>query len=82
MIYALFGYVWFKGLLQPGEHMSVGPNTVLIMIAWLFFCMTGWLGPIGNAAHVTGLVVGILWVLAGKALSRTGHRFQFKDPRA
>ena len=28
------------------------------MMAWLFICMTGFMGPIANAAHVIGLVVG------------------------
>jgi len=25
----------------------------------LVLCMTGWVGPIANAAHVVGLVVGV-----------------------
>jgi membrane associated rhomboid family serine protease len=28
------------------------------MTAWLFICMTGWIGRIANAAHVTGLLIG------------------------
>ena len=30
----------------------------MIMIAWLFICMTGLVGPVANAAHVGGLVAG------------------------
>ena len=30
----------------------------MIMIAWLFLCMTGLVGPVANTAHVVGLVVG------------------------
>ena len=59
VVYALFGYVWMKGKFQPQEGMAVGQQTVLIMIAWLFVCMTGLLGPIGNAAHVVGLLGGM-----------------------
>jgi GlpG protein len=65
VVYALFGYVWMKGLYQPEQRMAVHPNNVNIMIVWLFLCMTGWLGPIANAAHVVGLVVGIAAGLMG-----------------
>jgi GlpG protein len=57
--YALFGYIWMKGLHEPEQGMAVHPNTVNIMMLWLVVCMTGWLGPIANAAHVMGLVVGV-----------------------
>ena len=30
------------------------------MLAWLVVCMTGMVGPIANAAHVAGLVIGML----------------------
>ena len=59
VVYALFGYVWVKGRLQPSEGLAVSRSTVIIMIGWLFFCMTGWIGPIGDAAHVTGLITGM-----------------------
>ncbi len=58
--YALFGYLWMKSLHQPEQGMILHPNTVLIMLGWLVLCMTGRLGPIANAAHVMGLVVGVV----------------------
>ncbi|MFO0893053.1 MAG: rhomboid family intramembrane serine protease [Isosphaeraceae bacterium] len=57
--YALFGYLWIKGRYEPEQGMILHPNTVMMMFAWLFLCMTGALGPIGNAAHVAGLLVGV-----------------------
>jgi len=30
------------------------------MLGWLVLCMTGLIGPIANAAHFSGLIVGIL----------------------
>jgi membrane associated rhomboid family serine protease len=33
------------------------------MLLWLVVCMTGTVGPIANAAHVGGLVMGGLWGL-------------------
>ena len=35
------------------------------MMIWLVLCMTGMVGPIANAAHVMGLVVGIVFGLLG-----------------
>jgi len=57
--YALFGYVWMKHRFQPSEGLSIPSSTVVLMIAWLFLCMTGALGPIANAAHVAGLLSGM-----------------------
>ena len=59
VVYALFGYVWMKGLHEPEQGMAVHPNTVNIMMLWLVVCMTTMLGPIANAAHVMGLVAGV-----------------------
>jgi GlpG protein len=59
--YALFGYLWMKGMYEPEQGMILHPNTISTMLIWLVLCMTGWLGPIANAAHVVGLVVGIIF---------------------
>jgi GlpG protein len=56
--YALFGYIWVKGRFQPQLSLRVGEQTSMILIAWLFLCMTGWMGPVANAAHVAGLICG------------------------
>ena len=58
VVYALFGYLWVKGKVTPSEGLAVGHSTIVLMIAWLFFCMTGLLGPIANTAHVVGLLAG------------------------
>jgi GlpG protein len=65
VVYALFGYIWMKGIYQPEQGMGVHPNSVNIMLLWLVLCMTGVLGPIANAAHVVGLAVGIVTGLTG-----------------
>lgn len=65
VVYALFGYVWMKGLYQPEQRMGVSSANVNIMIVWLVLCMTGVLGPVANAAHFVGLVVGIAFGLMG-----------------
>ncbi len=65
VVYALFGYVWMKGLYQPEQRMGIDQNNVNLMLIWLVLCMTGVLGRIGNAAHVAGLAVGIMAGLMG-----------------
>jgi GlpG protein len=59
VVYALFGYIWMKGLYQPEHGMTLHPNTITIMLLWLVLCMTGWMGSIGNAAHLMGLIAGV-----------------------
>jgi GlpG protein len=60
VVYALFGYVWIKGRYEPHLGLGVSQETAFIMLAWLVLCMTGWVGDIANAAHVAGLVVGVV----------------------
>jgi GlpG protein len=64
VVYALFGYVWMKGRHEPEQGMILNPSSVQTMLFWLFLCMTGLVGNIANAAHVIGLVVGVLFGLA------------------
>ena len=59
VVYALFGYIWMKGLYQPEQGMTLHPNTITIMLLWLVLCMTGSMGPVANAAHFMGLVAGV-----------------------
>ncbi len=63
--YAIFGYVWMKGIHQPEHRLGVTQSSVNIMIVWLFVCMTGYLGNVANAAHVVGLLVGIFFGIMG-----------------
>ena len=58
VVYGLFGYVWIKGRFQPWLGLGISQQSTTIMIAWLFLCMTGLVGPIANTAHVVGLLMG------------------------
>lgn len=64
VLYGLFGYLWVKGSNEPEQGMILPPSTIQMMLIWLVLCFTGVLGPIANAAHVVGLVSGILLGLA------------------
>ena len=62
--FALFGYIWMKTLYQPDQGLWLHPNTVVFLLAWFVLCMTGYVGPIANAAHGVGLTCGIVFGLA------------------
>jgi len=61
VLYAMFGYAWIKGRIDPADRIGVDPRTVNQMLIWLVVCMTGLVGPIANGAHVMGLIAGVLW---------------------
>ena len=60
VVYALFGFCWMKSDYDAEADMKVPTNLIVQMILWLFLCMTNVIGPIANAAHVAGLLSGIL----------------------
>ncbi len=60
VVFGLIGYVWMKGKTQPKLGIGLPQQTVVYCFLWLVLCMTGALGPVANAAHLVGFVVGIL----------------------
>jgi GlpG protein len=58
VLYALFGYIWIKQRYEPQLGLGLSQETSLILMGWLVICMTGWMGPVANAAHVVGLASG------------------------
>lgn len=75
VVYGLFGYIWAQGEHVPASRLSADGGTVNMMLAWLVVCMTGAVGPVANAAHVMGLVVGWLIGWAPAAWRRRQRRF-------
>ncbi len=57
--YGLFGYVWMKAMYEPKSGMRVSPLTVLMLIGWFFWCLSGNAGPIANTGHGAGLLMGV-----------------------
>ncbi|HZO84425.1 MAG TPA: rhomboid family intramembrane serine protease [Verrucomicrobiae bacterium] len=64
VLYGLFGYIWLRGRVDPGSGFHLHPHIVTIMLVWFFLCLT----PlpemanmrIANAAHVAGLIAGVV----------------------
>ena len=71
VVYCLLGYVWIRGRFDPAAGLKLHPQTVFMMLAWLVVC-TGALGHIGNSAHATGLLVGVVagWLAARSSAAR------------
>jgi len=70
VVYGLFGYTWMKSLFDPQPQLYLSPVTVIILVGWLFLCMTPAIGNVANVAHIVGLVVGAAFgylpILCGK----------------
>jgi GlpG protein len=67
VIYGLFGYIWMRSRGDPSCGLGLSPNAVSIMLVWYVVCLTGLIGPVGNASHTVGLVLGCLWGAAPRA---------------
>jgi GlpG protein len=61
VVYGLFGYLWIRGKFDPASGMAQDQQTVLLALIWFVVCFTGWVGPIANTAHATGLIIGMAW---------------------
>jgi GlpG protein len=60
VVYGLFGYIWMQARYLPRPDVWIDKSTAVVLMVWLVICMTGLLGPIANAAHVGGLVAGVV----------------------
>lgn len=80
VIYALFGFIWFRMLYDSNSRLQLPQITVVLMIGYLFYCMAapqigglmegGGGGRVANWAHGGGIVMGMLL-----GLSPIGKRF-------
>ena len=64
VVFALFGYVWIKGRLDPEFGLSFGEKSVRFMLFWLLLGLLG-VFKFANGAHLFGLIVGMLFGFAG-----------------
>lgn len=58
VVYGLFGYAWLKSIFDPKPQLYLSQVTVIILVGWLFLCMTPAIGNVANVAHLVGLAVG------------------------
>ncbi|OON39457.1 rhomboid family intramembrane serine protease GlpG [Izhakiella australiensis] len=65
VVYALMGYAWLRGERDPDSGVYLERGLMGFAILWLFIGYMGWFGmEIANAAHLTGLLLGLAmaWV--------------------
>lgn len=61
VIYGLFGYLLIKSQFEPELGFRLQTLTVVILGGWLIVCMSGRVGQVANAAHVGGLIAGLVF---------------------
>ncbi|NNJ71772.1 MAG: rhomboid family intramembrane serine protease, partial [Enterobacterales bacterium] len=62
VVYALLGFVWMRSR-KAGTGYHLNSGILGLMIVWLILGFTGIIGPIGNAAHLSGLLFGVAYGL-------------------
>ena len=67
VVYGLFGYIWLRSRHDKTFGLEIPSPFIVMALGWLVLCFTGKFGPIANAAHVVGLVLGALWGMADGA---------------
>jgi GlpG protein len=70
VVYGLLGYAWLRGRFDPTSGLALHPHTVIMMIVWFFFCLTGLAGHVANYSHAAGLLAGMAWGYASAQLGR------------
>ncbi len=71
VVYGLIGYLWLRGRTDRTFGLELPLEALIIALIWFVMCFTGWLGPIANAAHSAGLILGALWgYVDGRAATR------------
>jgi len=76
VVYGLFGYIWVKSKVEPQLGLQVGQQTIMLMLVWMVICMMGLMGNIGNAAHLFGLITGMVLAHAPYSMHKLRRRNQ------
>lgn len=75
VVYALMGYVWLTGELKPDRGLSLPRGLMVFALVWLVLGYFNVMGlAIANAAHVFGLVVGLIMAFCDTRTPRKERR--------
>jgi GlpG protein len=77
VIYGLLGYGWIWSYLRPSESLQIPKAVINFMLAWLVICLVGLTtlvgaGNVANAAHVGGLIMGMVLGFGAGKIAKTG----------
>lgn len=75
VIYGLLGYGWVWSRMLPRRSLGIPPAVVGFMIGWLLLCVAGFsellgFGAVANAAHIGGLLLGVLLGFGAAIIAR------------
>ena len=78
VIYGLLGYAWMWNRFSGTPRLALPPGVLGFMLIWLVVCMSGIIealgfGAIANAAHVSGLLLGMLLGFAAAMIRDRSH---------
>ena len=73
VVFGLFGLIWTRSRLLPESGFRMPRDLVVWMLIWTLACTAGFVGPIANVAHLSGLAVGMA-IGAAPRLWRGGRR--------
>lgn len=76
VIYGLLGYGWIWSYLRPEESLQIPKAVINFMLAWLVICLVGLTtllgaGNVANAAHVGGLIMGMVLGFGAGKIAKT-----------
>ena len=80
VIYGLAGYVWVQGKFNRSAGLYLDSQTMTMLMVWLVVCYSGWIGPIANTAHLSGLIVGTVWGFIAAAVGYAQAGVNDKSP--
>ena len=73
VLYALFGYVWVRGKLDPLFSLVLPPATAVILMVWLVLGFVGKAGSVANFTHLGGLIAGAIIGGTAALFARAGR---------
>jgi GlpG protein len=79
VIYGLLGYGWVWSSLMPQYSLHIPKAVIIFMLVWLVLCFAGFaslmgLGDVANAAHLGGLIMGMLMGLGAALIARVSGK--------
>lgn len=78
VLFGVVGYVWMKGRTAPQHGLALSHDQFVRSLFFLVICSMGLMGPIANAAHVAGFVMGMALGARGAWLRRLRRRLAGK----
>ncbi len=60
VVYGLLGFLFVRKHFEPAFPIQLNNAIMQFMLIWLVLGFTGLLGPIANAAHLGGLIIGAI----------------------